>query len=259
MARRRRWCGQRWLVRAIRGYRRHLSGRGPFARVRCTFEHQESCSRYALRYVIVEAAGLVDALCAIRARLRRCHGLAIYLDVDGALIGGGDFDLLARPGGARALLRGLTAARELGTTRAAIRRSAVLVAEQQGWAVGALLADGNFAVTQGPGGLLLLRSARVLERSVWMAPRRRLIVCGVVAVGLILHIWLFGSMPMVYVVLAGCTARGLWLVADGLAEKVRLANLRARCAVAGKLVRRAPHGNEPGGDQPGSGRSVMRQ
>jgi hypothetical protein len=37
--------------RALRSYRRRLSGRGPFAKVRCAFEGMETCSAYAERAV----------------------------------------------------------------------------------------------------------------------------------------------------------------------------------------------------------------
>ena len=93
------------LVRLIRLYRAHLTGRGPFRRCRCTFEGTESCSAYGLR--VAQEAGSLSALRLIRARLRRCRGAAIYRG-DGVWMWGRLYDA----GGADALVATLRAAGE---------------------------------------------------------------------------------------------------------------------------------------------------
>ena len=68
---------RRALIAAIIGYRRWLSGRGPLARVRCTFHHSESCSAFGLR-AARDAPTVTAALGRIRRRLRRCRGAALF-------------------------------------------------------------------------------------------------------------------------------------------------------------------------------------
>ncbi|MEZ4401508.1 MAG: membrane protein insertion efficiency factor YidD [Kofleriaceae bacterium] len=65
------------VVLAIRGYRRWLSGRGPLARVRCTFASGASCSAYGLRAART-APTVGAALGQIRRRLRRCRDASVY-------------------------------------------------------------------------------------------------------------------------------------------------------------------------------------
>ena len=69
---------RRALVVAIRGYRRWLSGRGPLARVRCTFHHSESCSAFGLR-AATTAPTAWEAAGRIRRRLRRCRDASVYV------------------------------------------------------------------------------------------------------------------------------------------------------------------------------------
>ncbi|MCL4227567.1 MAG: membrane protein insertion efficiency factor YidD [Myxococcales bacterium] len=74
---------RRVVVAAIAGYRRWLSGRGPLARVRCTFHHGQSCSAFGLR-AVDEAPGTWAALGRIRRRLRRCGATSIHALTDPA-------------------------------------------------------------------------------------------------------------------------------------------------------------------------------
>lgn len=68
---------QRALAAAIRGYRRWLSGRGPLARVRCSFHASESCSAFGLR-AATSAPSTWQAVGRIRRRLRRCRDVSLY-------------------------------------------------------------------------------------------------------------------------------------------------------------------------------------
>lgn len=72
---------RRVVAAAIAGYRRWLSGRGPLARVRCTFHHGQSCSAFGLR-AVDEAPGTWAALGRIRRRLRRCGASSIHALTD---------------------------------------------------------------------------------------------------------------------------------------------------------------------------------
>jgi putative component of membrane protein insertase Oxa1/YidC/SpoIIIJ protein YidD len=72
------YLGQRALLGLIRGYRRHLSGRGPLRRVTCTFSATESCSAHGQRVAAEVARSLPGALRLIRARLRRCREASLY-------------------------------------------------------------------------------------------------------------------------------------------------------------------------------------
>lgn len=68
---------RRALAAAIRGYRRWLSGRGPLARVRCSFHASESCSAFGLR-AATTAGSTWQAVGRIRRRLRRCRDASVY-------------------------------------------------------------------------------------------------------------------------------------------------------------------------------------
>ena len=68
---------RRALAAAIRGYRRWLSGRGPLARVRCSFHASESCSAFGLR-AATTAPSTWQAVARIRRRLRRCRDVSVY-------------------------------------------------------------------------------------------------------------------------------------------------------------------------------------
>lgn len=70
----------------IRGYRRFLSGRGPLARVTCSFARSESCSAYGLR-VTTESQGTMEALRLIRQRLARCGRASLYKSQDDLAFG----------------------------------------------------------------------------------------------------------------------------------------------------------------------------
>lgn len=73
---------RRALVALIRTYRRWLSGRGPLARVRCSFAGDESCSAFGLR-AATTAPSAWHAVGQIRRRLARCRNVSVYaLPVD---------------------------------------------------------------------------------------------------------------------------------------------------------------------------------
>lgn len=74
------------LILGVRGYRRFLSGRGPLARVRCSFARSESCSAYGLR-VATESQGTMEALRLIRQRLSRCGSASLYRSRDDLAFG----------------------------------------------------------------------------------------------------------------------------------------------------------------------------
>ena len=116
------------LLAAIRLYRRRLSGRGPFAKIRCTFEALESCSAYGERVAAVSPS-LVVALLRIRRRLRRCRHLSLYR-LDGGRLGWGrDFDAaLVSEESARQLDEALAQDVEGEAVREAMRCAANLVA-----------------------------------------------------------------------------------------------------------------------------------
>jgi putative component of membrane protein insertase Oxa1/YidC/SpoIIIJ protein YidD len=82
---------RRLLAAAIGLYRRHLSGRGSFRGVRCTFEQCESCSEYGER-MVREAPSALTALARIRRRLRRCRQLSLYRLSDSGLGWGSGYD-----------------------------------------------------------------------------------------------------------------------------------------------------------------------
>ena len=118
------YLGQRLLVRLIRFYRRHCSGRGPLRRLTCTFCASESCSAYALRVAANVATSLPEAVRLIRGRLRRCGQASLYCLPDGFGWGESfdDNDLEAN----------MLQAHELPGTVALVLRSAALVARQRG-------------------------------------------------------------------------------------------------------------------------------
>ena len=131
--RRGRW-GRALLLGGIDGYRRWLSGRGPFARVRCTFEATESCSAYGRRIAseLTQSGDTVRALGLIRARLGRCGAAAVFR-VDGNLGDLGDLaGLVWGPvydESPEAIDTALAQARELPQTRLAILRARAAIAD----------------------------------------------------------------------------------------------------------------------------------
>jgi len=122
--------GRRALLAAIRFYRRRLRGRGPFARVRCTFEGLETCSEYGLRAAL-EGPPL-RALGRIGRRLRRCRDLSLFALEGGGLGFGAAYDgVLLGSSAARAAAaidRTLAGDGEGEAVRAAVRNAAARVA-----------------------------------------------------------------------------------------------------------------------------------
>jgi putative component of membrane protein insertase Oxa1/YidC/SpoIIIJ protein YidD len=155
------------LREVIRFYRRRLSGRGPFARVRCTFSGLESCSAFAER-VVAETPSTLLAVRRIRRRLARCRDLSLYCLPGGRLGWGSGYDAMltaASPQEAASRLgRRLAEEGEGVSVCAAVRRAAVLVAEA---------AEGapRTALPEGRAPLPVLREVaalrRVLQRRLW--------------------------------------------------------------------------------------------
>ena len=176
--------GQRALVRAIDGYRRWLSGRGPLTRVRCTFHHGETCSAYGRR-VAAEAPGALAALRLIRGRLRRCADTSLYTlpADDGAADVLGWGPAYDRP--LAAWQDELERARELPSTSASLLRARAAVARWRGDHVElrALAA----LPPPPPSPRLLVRRARAERRAVALACLRpALVALALVALALAL-------------------------------------------------------------------------
>ena len=108
----------------IRFYRRRLSGRGPLARVSCSFTHTESCSSYGLR--VSEDRPAPVAVWHILGRLRRCRSHALFRTSSGPLWGPAyDAEPLQHD-------KRLEAAHEQETTRAAVLRGFGAIARECG-------------------------------------------------------------------------------------------------------------------------------
>jgi putative component of membrane protein insertase Oxa1/YidC/SpoIIIJ protein YidD len=123
------------LLAGIHCYRRRLSGRGPFARVRCTFAELESCSAFAER-ILNETPSAPDAVGRILRRLARCRHLSLYRLREGRLGWGRDYDVVLTRGskqdGACRLDRALAADGESVLVRTALIKGAALVAAAAG-------------------------------------------------------------------------------------------------------------------------------
>jgi len=180
------YLGRDLLLALIRLYRRRISGRGPLSRVRCTFEGTESCSRYAQRVTATVATGLLGALCLIIGRLRRCRQASLQRE-GAALTWGPLFDAFATgaSGAVHRLDRALTAAGERASTRAAVLRSALIVARYCGQSVvvrGGLALLGRYQrQLDAPAGHVLIRDGRHVHQ--WLRRRfvRRLVLWVVAA------------------------------------------------------------------------------
>jgi WD40 repeat protein/putative component of membrane protein insertase Oxa1/YidC/SpoIIIJ protein YidD len=175
------------LLAVVRLYRRRLSGRGPFARLRCTFEGLESCSAFAERTLRNTAAPA--ALGRIARRLGRCRHLSLYRLPGGGLAGGRGYD-----GAGPRLDAALEADGETDEVRAAVRRAAL-------WC-------GGQRAAPGPG--LLVRDAALVRRAL----RRRAGCRGAVAVSaLALAAFLpafLGVPALLLAILAGASAWSAW-------------------------------------------------
>lgn len=116
----------RLAIAAIRAYRRWGSGRGPLARVRCSFQHAETCSAYGLR--IAHGRGLVATARLVRARLRRCRATAVYRVAGAAALGWG----AAHDAPPDAIGAELAAAAERDDSAAVVWRARAVVARWRG-------------------------------------------------------------------------------------------------------------------------------
>jgi putative component of membrane protein insertase Oxa1/YidC/SpoIIIJ protein YidD len=181
----------RWLLRlGIRGYQRYLSGRGPLARVTCSFASSESCSAYGLR-VATESQGTMEALRLIRQRLSRCGMASMYKSQDDLAFGELYDDL--DPSRFYALL---TAARESPESVALVARGAAQCALLTGRQD---LARQHARRAGGAGAMPPLRDARRV-RTAW---RWRLLM-RLSLLGLGLGLWpVFGPWSVAPVILLG--------------------------------------------------------
>jgi putative component of membrane protein insertase Oxa1/YidC/SpoIIIJ protein YidD len=166
---------RRVLLAGIRFYRRRLSGRGPFRRVRCTFEGLESCSAFAER-IVQETPSAWTAMRRILRRLRRCRHLSLYQLKDGKLGWGSDYDTAL--GGvcveeaARQMDSALAADGEGTRVRASVVRATALVAA----------AAGSPAVpVAGSWPLPLIRSGTAMQQVFARRYRRRILAAVVAA------------------------------------------------------------------------------
>ncbi len=160
---------RRVLLAGIRFYRRHLSGRGPFRRVRCTFAGLESCSAFDER-IVQETPSAWTAMRCIFRRLRRCRRLSLYQLKDGKLGWGSDYD---------AALGGVSveeAARQMGSALAAdgegtrVRMSVV-----EATVLVATVARSSAAPVVGSSPLPLIRSGTAVQQVFARRYRRRML------------------------------------------------------------------------------------
>jgi putative component of membrane protein insertase Oxa1/YidC/SpoIIIJ protein YidD len=86
-----RTVGLLLLLGAIWIYRRFLSGKGPLARVACTFRGTESCSTFGLR-AVRESRSVGRAIERIAARLRSCGDASLFVTPDRTLTWGRAYD-----------------------------------------------------------------------------------------------------------------------------------------------------------------------
>jgi len=167
---------RRALLAGVRFYRRRLSGRGPFAGVRCTFAAQESCAAYAER-ILGETPSAWTDLGRIRRRLVRCRHLSLYRLREERLGWGKAYDqvLACEEQGVRQLDDLLAADGEGLPVRAAVHRATARVAHAAGQADGAWRTSGT--------GLPLVRDAEAVRRALTHRLHRRGLMI-VVAAGL---------------------------------------------------------------------------
>jgi putative component of membrane protein insertase Oxa1/YidC/SpoIIIJ protein YidD len=200
----------RVLPRAIALYRAHLSGRGPLARVRCTFERTESCSAYGLR--VAREASLVRAASLVAKRIRHCGCLSVYRDRDrDAWL----WHPVHEAKAAQEIDAELEVALELPATRAAVLRANALVGRELG--DGARVAAcrdliGSIGETRASGTppeQLLVRGA-----GAWFAKARRRRRTRVVAALTLTTLIVVASLALGAQAMAGaCVLAGIALVA----------------------------------------------
>ncbi len=161
---------RRVLLAGIRFYRRHLSGRGPLQRVRCTFSEQESCSAFAER-IMHETPAVWTAMRRVRRRLRRCRHLSLYQLQDHKLGWGSDYDAVL---GARSVEEAvrqidhtLAADGEGTQVRASVVRATALVATATGRPL---------VPVAGGSPLPVIRSGMAMRQAFTRRYRRRMVV-----------------------------------------------------------------------------------
>ena len=218
----------RLLARLILLYRRRISGRGVFGRLRCSFEGSESCSRYGQRVTDEGCSALVAAR-LIAARLRRCSGARVYRFGDGGL--GGEplledvtaaIDFEAARGG---VLRELMEARELAGSCAVVGAAIDALARDRGLRV---------RVPEGAPWRFVLRSGEGAQRGA----RRRLCALSAAALGLALAAAASASLVLAFGAgLASAGAISSWRRGRRLGRLAELATFSAR-PLGGRLQQR---------------------
>jgi putative component of membrane protein insertase Oxa1/YidC/SpoIIIJ protein YidD len=220
------------LSRGVAFYRRRLSGRGPLRRVRCTFEHTESCSAYGAR-VLRGSRSSAEAVARIARRLLRCRSLSLYAFPGGGLGWGDGFDALLGPAGAsagrRQLDRRLTRDAELPATRDAVAAACARVAEAV-WLPPLAPQHG------GPEGTGLLRrggvgAARALALRARIATAVACLLCGV---GLACAYAGFGAAALAAAAGSAVSAWRLMATRRALARLRWLSQLSRLTAVSGR-------------------------
>jgi putative component of membrane protein insertase Oxa1/YidC/SpoIIIJ protein YidD len=189
----RRYLGRGLLLALIALYRRWLRGRGPLARVRCSFEHAESCSRYGERVVADVATSAPQALTLIVGRLRRCRHAALFRERDRGWLWGPLYD----DHHANRLEKALQAAHEREDSQAVLLQSAAIAAHARGErdAAQALLAEARSSATSA--GHLprpLARDGAALRATLRRGLKRRFAMAAALAgVGLLATLPSFGA------------------------------------------------------------------
>lgn len=196
----------RALTWALTIYRARLSGRGPLRRVRCTFEHTETCGAYGLR--VSRNLAVRASVALIARRIGRCGALSLYRDRErDAWLWHEQHEALD----AEALDADLERSRELGSTRAAVLRANALVGRELGDARRVAACRQRLAalpVTRAPGApaeQLLVRDARGWFRKASRRRRARLalaLLCALIA-GACAGSWLQAQVAIAVSLLTG--------------------------------------------------------
>ncbi len=201
------YVGQRLLLWLIALYQRFFRGRGLFSRVRCSFEHAESCSRYGERVVREVATSAPEALALIFRRLRRCRQAAIYRDDDRRWLWGPVYDHPGALDHPAALERALVGAHERADSQAVVLQSAAIVAYARGERRGArdLLVRARAITSAERLPRPLARDSAALQAGLRRRLHRRLAIAGAM-LGLGAAVTLIGSMIALVVSAGGALA-----------------------------------------------------
>jgi putative component of membrane protein insertase Oxa1/YidC/SpoIIIJ protein YidD len=219
------------LLAVIRFYRRHLSGRGPLRRVRCTFAGLESCSAYGER-IVQETPSAWMAMRRILRRLRRCRHLSLYHLKDGKFGWGCDYDVAL--GGvcveeaARRMDSALAADGEGTRVRTSVVRATLLVATAVGQTV---------APAAGSSPLPLIRSGTAVQQLFAQRQRQRMLAS--VAAAALGTVAVFLNLGTVVIALCFLLA-GMEMILAMSARRIlrRLSWLEVLSAIEGPAIHR---------------------